>query len=286
MKIAILSDIHGNYRALLRCLEHAKEQKVDAYIFLGDYLGEFAYPQKTMEIIYDIQKQHTCFFLRGNKEDYWIDRRRDINCEWENGNQSIVSMQYNYENLKSDDIDYFESLPICKRICFDGMTPILVCHGTPFANNLKLLPGNENVKKVIDQCAEKYIICGHTHIQGPIYDKEKKIINAGAVGVPLNSPKKTQYLIMEADGSEWKSTFYSLEYDVDEAIRDIHESGLWDKTPHWCRITEHLLYTGEISHGTVLNYVMKLNEYKDPWYNIDSKYWEKALRDLGIKNDN
>ncbi len=41
MKIAVMSDIHGNYIALQRCLAHALEQNVDAYIFLGDYLGEF-----------------------------------------------------------------------------------------------------------------------------------------------------------------------------------------------------------------------------------------------------
>ena len=53
-------------------------------------------------------------------------------------------------------------------------------------------------------------------------------------------------------------------------------------SPYWCKITEHLLYTGEISHGTVLNLVMKLNEYKEPWYKIDLVYLEKALLELGI----
>ena len=53
MKIAVMSDIHGNYIALQRCLAHALEQNVDAYIFLGDYLGEFPYPQRTLEILYE-----------------------------------------------------------------------------------------------------------------------------------------------------------------------------------------------------------------------------------------
>ena len=34
MKLAILSDIHGNYIALQSCLKHAWEQQVDAYLFL------------------------------------------------------------------------------------------------------------------------------------------------------------------------------------------------------------------------------------------------------------
>ena len=282
MKIAIISDIHGNYIALQRCLEHAREQKADAYIFLGDYLGEFSYPQKTLEILYEMRNKFSCIFLRGNKEDYWINRRKDINCDWKNGNSSIMAMIYNYDNLKAADIDFFASMPISQRIQFDGMEPVLACHGTPFANNKKLFPDDEKLLEIVRECEEKYIVCGHTHMQGFVYNGEKKVMNAGAVGVPLKSPHKTQYMILTSEGREWNYNFFSLEYDVKKVVEELHESGLWDKSPYWCKITEHLLDTGEISHGAVLNYVMKLNEYKDPWYDIAPSYWEKALHDMGI----
>ena len=283
MKIAILSDIHGNYIALQKCLDHALSQKVDSCIFLGDYLGEFPYPQKTLEILYEMRSKYSCFFLRGNKEDYWVNRRKDVNCEWKNGNHSIMAMITNYENLYTTDIDFFQSLPISRKIELEGFEPILVCHGTPYVNNRTLLPYDERIQEIISECEEKYIICGHTHIQGLVYDGEKKVINAGAVGVPLKCPQKTQYTILVSEGREWNYNFISLEYDVKKVVHEIHESGLWDKSPYWCKITEHLLYTGEISHGTVLNHVMKLNEYRDPWYNIDAIYWEAALHDLGIE---
>ncbi len=282
MKIVILSDIHGNYKALQKCLDHAFRQNVDSYIFLGDYLGEFPYPQKTLQILYDMRNNYSCFFLRGNKEDYWINRRKNINCDWKNGNHSIMAMLNNYENLQSEDIDFFESLPISRVLAFDGTEPILICHGTPSANNRTLLPDDEKFSETIHQYREKYIICGHTHIRGIVFDGEKKIFNAGSVGVPLNSPKKTQYLILTSDGREWNPEFFSLEYDVDAVIKELHDSGLWDKTPYWCMITEHLLLTGKPSHGTALRHVMKLNGYKDPWYCIDASYWEKALYDMGI----
>lgn len=67
MKIAVMSDIHGNYIALQRCLAHALEQNVDAYIFLGDYLGEFPYPQRTLEILYELKQNASCIFIRGNE---------------------------------------------------------------------------------------------------------------------------------------------------------------------------------------------------------------------------
>lgn len=283
MRIAVLSDIHGNYKALQKCLKHAETQNIDAYFFLGDYIGEFPYPQKTMEILYDMHAKYRCFFIRGNKEDYWINRRKDINCDWKNGNHSIGAMIYCYDNLTSKDMDFFETLPVCKSIQFDDVEPILLCHGTPISNRGKLLPDDEKTRKVLNEYSERYIVCGHTHTQRLVSNAEKTVLNAGSVGVPLHSKRKTQYMILNSDGREWKYEFISLDYDVDSVIEEMHESGLWDLAPYWCKITEHLLYTGESSHGTVLNEAMRLNEYKDNWYNIEEMYWDKALRMFGIE---
>ena len=86
-----------------------------------------------------------------------------------------------------------------------------------------------------------------------------------------------------SEGHEWRYEFKNLDYDVDRVIKEIHESGLWDIAPYWCRITKHLLYTGETSHGTVLNEAMKLNEYKDNWFNIPEIYWDEALKKYDIE---
>lgn len=67
VEIAVFSDIHGNYTAFQKCLDYTLNRKIDTYIFLGDYLGEFSYPQKTMDIIYSMADRYTCFFVRGNK---------------------------------------------------------------------------------------------------------------------------------------------------------------------------------------------------------------------------
>jgi hypothetical protein len=62
-------------------------------------------------------------------------------------------------------------------------------------------------------------------------------------------------------------------------------SGLQEVAPYWCRITRHLLYKGEISHGTVLNNyeAMNRNKYLDNWYSIPERDWEEALRCFGIE---
>ena len=72
-KIAVLSDIHGNYLALEQCIKYALEHEISTFIFLGDYVGELAYPQKTMELIEHLRSLYTCYFVKGNKEDRKIE---------------------------------------------------------------------------------------------------------------------------------------------------------------------------------------------------------------------
>ena len=64
MDIAVLADVHGNYIALERCLEYAFSRNINTFIFLGDYIGELAYPERTMQILYDVKDRYKCYFIR------------------------------------------------------------------------------------------------------------------------------------------------------------------------------------------------------------------------------
>ena len=90
------------------------------------------------------------------------------------------------------------------------------------------MPDDEKKWEVVNKYSERYIVCGHTHIQQLILNDEKTVLNAGAVGVPLHSKMKTQYMILISDRQGWKHNFISLDYDVDSVIKEIHASGLWD----------------------------------------------------------
>src|SRR5438067_1945900 len=49
MLVALLADIHGNREALAACLVHAREQNVERFVFLGDYVGYGADPAWTVD---------------------------------------------------------------------------------------------------------------------------------------------------------------------------------------------------------------------------------------------
>ncbi len=281
MEIAVFSDIHGNYVAFEQCVEYALARNIHTFIFLGDYLGEFSYPQKTMEMIYALKEKYTCFFIKGNKEDYWINRRNDIHCEWKDGNATVGAMQYCYANQTERDIDFFQSLSISREIKFENTSSILACHGSPNRNNEKMLPDNDKTNQMIDECSCNYILCGHTHLQGVIKRGSKVVLNPGAVGVSLHSGGKAQFMLLRQNIQEWTYEFISIDYDREKVVRELRESGLEEAAPYWTQITKHLILTGEVSHGTVLARAMNLcAEGTATWYNVPNQYWEQAIAEL------
>lgn len=42
-----------------------------------------------MEMLYSLKEKYTCYFIRGNKEDYWLNRKYNNSCEWKEGNITV-----------------------------------------------------------------------------------------------------------------------------------------------------------------------------------------------------
>ena len=55
-RYALISDIHGNFKALEAFLEYIQGNPVDGIISLGDYVTDGPYPEKIMELLYGIKK--------------------------------------------------------------------------------------------------------------------------------------------------------------------------------------------------------------------------------------
>ena len=69
MRTAVMADIHSNFPAFQACLQAAEEHQCTAFIFLGDYLGDMAFPQRTLERMWEIRRRYPCIFIRGK---YWL----------------------------------------------------------------------------------------------------------------------------------------------------------------------------------------------------------------------
>ena len=67
MRLALLSDIHGNIQALDACLHHARGQGAQRFAFLGDLVGYGANPCEVVERI-RLLTEEGATVLKGNHD--------------------------------------------------------------------------------------------------------------------------------------------------------------------------------------------------------------------------
>lgn len=301
MKIAVLSDIHSNYIALEHCMKYACERGITTFLFLGDYIGEMAYPERTMSLIYEYRDKYDCHFIGGNKEKYWLNYRDSGEQGWPEYNSTTGALLYAYKRLNKRDLDFFESLPISKEITFEGFPTLTICHGSPRNEREQLIVDEVLSQEILKGSLTDYILCGHTHVQGK-YDYtvsaaknnniattpscEKVILNPGSVGLPLESKSSSQFMILHGENGKWTEEFINISYDETEVIDQLTESGLYERAPYWCQITENLLRHHNncpYGHAEVLGRAMKLcrkETGKCNWPHIPEKYWKTAMEEF------
>lgn len=286
VKIAVMADIHSNYIALKRCMNYALFRGVRSFLFLGDYVGEMAYPERTMELLREYATKYDCTFIRGNKEDYWINYRKKGELGWQEYNSTTGALWYAYHQLANEDIDFFEGLPIARKLQYGALPTLIACHGSPKSARESMYFDSEQTKEILGQSEVDLILCAHTHRQGKTMYCGKTLLNPGSVGLSLGAGSKSQFMILHGQNGCWQEEFVSLTYDTEEVIRQLEESGLVEHAPGWCMVTAYSLRNiarKEVGHAGVLNRVMELcrqDTGECNWPDIPEKYWHVALREV------
>ncbi len=286
MKIAVLADIHSNSVALKQCVDYALAQGADTFFFLGDYVGELAYPRRTMEVLYSLNNDYKCYFIRGNKEEYWLKYRDGWDVVWRAGSSTTGTMFYDYSNLRERDLDFFAGMPHTCTVSMEGMPAITLCHGSPRKVNEDLRPGGQNTLEILKESVNSLILCAHTHMQMKVEHQGKLLLNPGSVGLPLYLGGKAQFLLLQDEGGSWQEEFINLNYDAEAAIAQLYEEGLDKIAPGWTEVTVNALRGIKIGHAGVLKRVMELcraGEGVCNWPDIPEKYWSQAIKETNFK---
>lgn len=283
-RIAVIGDIHSNYMGLEKCIKHALKQEPDEFLFLGDYISDCPYPQKTMGLIYEMKQNYRCSFIRGNREDYMLNHRKNPGERWTYSSAS-GSLLYTYENLTERDFRFFESLDNKGYYEEAGYPPFRYCHGSLTRSNEILEPNGENTVLIMKNLDVDLLVSGHIHVQEEKMYGEKKLLHPGAVGVSWYFGGKTQYMMLHGNKAGWEAEFFRLEYDREEMIKGFETSGLNQKAPAWSAITKHTLLTGTDHNLACLRRASDLCEEAEgtvTWPDIPEKYWQQALQEFGI----
>lgn len=280
MRLAILSDIHGNYAALDECYQYIDSHNIDGIIYLGDYISDFPYPLKTMNMIFEKADEYKSWFIKGNREEYLISHHENPDDDWEYSS-STGSLLYTYEELNEDIIDFFSSCKIVERIDFEDCQSLTICHGSPTKTKDQLKSGSELTKKHLMNLDTDYLLCGHTHTGFTYSFSGKTLINPGSVGVPTNNQTKSQFAILEWSDDKWESKLIELEYNMDKIIEDFTTSGLIQKANIWSKSIIKTIQTGINYSDSCLRLIKELSQE-----NVNSEFTREELWELAAKKLN
>ena len=129
MKIAVISDIHGNYKALEAFLEFIQSYKIESILCLGDYITDSPYPKRTLELIYQMMDKYDCHMIRGNREEYLL--RHEKHPQGWKPSSSNGALYYTYQHITKEDLRFFDQLPITREVFIGNCPTLTLCHGAP-----------------------------------------------------------------------------------------------------------------------------------------------------------
>lgn len=279
MKLALLSDIHGNYVALEECLNYINNNHFDGVAFLGDYITDCPYPQKTIQLVKQTIKKYKTWCIRGNRDNSMINHKNHPD-EWCYNSQS-GNLLSTYAELQADDLLFFENMPIRDIVHPTNCKPFVICHGSPDNIREMLLPDEERSKEWLCKIETDYLFCGHTHNPFIYHYNGKKLVNCGSVGVPINGQTNTQFTQIEFINGEWEINLVSLPYDIDKMLEDFKTSGIYKKYHWWAKSVAKCLQTGIDYPLYVLN---RANEIANNCNEqLNEQHWQQAANELGIE---
>lgn len=242
MKIAVLSDIHGNLTAFDAVLKDAKNEKVNGFIIEGDHVGDGPQPGEVVERI----KELGGWIIKGNREEYIISYNDGLHKEWESCNQMYVTV-WTQQCLNSSKIDYLKSLPDQLVVNIPGVSPIRVVHGSPLDiyEHLYLDKHLERLKRAVNSINEPVLVCGHTHEAWSKIVDSKLVVNPGSVGLHFNSRICAEYSILSWDGEYWREEHRYVKYNICEVEKAFEKTGLFNTGGAvWVKATMCSIKTG------------------------------------------
>jgi len=217
MKIAVLSDIHGNYIALKTVLEAAKSQKVDHLFLLGDQIGYFFRAIQVFELIKDwsfdmISGNHERLFLEYlNASD---ERKKAINMKYGS------CFSYYEKQFPQELINEIIGLPEQKTVTKDSLS-FLLCHGSPNNKDQYIYPdASLKVLNAIDIEKTDFILNGHTHYPMIFKGKNSLFINVGSVGQSRTVGGIANWGIINTENSVYVPQ--NTPYDISEAEKELN----------------------------------------------------------------
>jgi len=236
MRIAIISDIHGNIFALEAVMQQIRKLSCDAIVNLGDILYGPISPLETYEFLQTVG----CITIQGNQD-------RDL---YQANSEQIATnptLAWNLERLGKEAIHWLRSLPT--SFVLDD---IFICHGSPDNDCIYLLEDIDTgfprvrtdraIQQRLADVTAPVVLCGHSHLPRTVWlESGQLVVNPGSVGLPAYQdlePKPhimetcsphARFSVLEKARDGWQVTEHRIAYPHREAALLARDRG----RPDW-----------------------------------------------------
>lgn len=229
LRIAIVSDIHGNIAALDAALLDIASHKPDRLFIAGDLVMNGPRPSEVIQRVMTLEKAGA-FVVQGNTDiavadgDYaaafpWLDEVPDA--------QRTVA-EWAHDQLVPEELDYLRRLPAERRL-WAGETLVLLTHASPGSQTAGLgadLDPTVLVQRVTRSDA-RVIACGHTHVADVRELGRKLIVNPGSCGYAFDDDPAAAWamLTLEPEAAP-AAELHRVAYDADSVAMEVSDRGL------------------------------------------------------------
>ena len=231
MRIAVLSDIHGNMEAFRAVLADIDRMGVDRIVSLGDNIGYGAESEPVMALI----RERGIPSILGNHE---LAVKSPRFSRWFN---PLVrsSLEATFSGLSERTIEQIRGMELF-RVAWESR----FVHGFPPRSPFLYLyqMSERKIRRAFDRIDERLCFVGHTHDLSligvtetaashlpftlgsfPLDDGRKYLVNVGAVGQPRDGDNRSKYVIWDSDRVSVEVRYVT--YDIEAAARKILDAG-------------------------------------------------------------
>ena len=228
MKLAVLSDIHGNWPGLMVVADHIERWQPDLVIVNGDVINRGPNSAACWDFVQ--QKRRDCGWLTvlGNHEEYVIAQGKPDAARAGVPFDIYRPSFWVYEQLGCD-MSALQALPFALNETIDG-TPVRITHASMLGTRdgvYRLTPDAELLAKIGEPAPSLFVV-GHTHQPLVRRLNNTLVVNAGATGMPFDDDWRVSYAQLTLDRGEWEAEIVRLEYDRPQAERDFFDTGFID----------------------------------------------------------
>jgi predicted phosphodiesterase len=229
MRIAFISDIHGNRIALDAVLAELERESFDRLICLGD-VAAGPQPQASLERVRELD----CPVIMGNWDAAFLHGMPEAHNEVE---QMLVEITAWWAaQLSQDDRSYIETFTPTLELPLGNAGRLVCFHGSPHSYDDWIFPTTPDgeVERMLSGFEAQVMVGGHTHLQMMRRLEVGMLVNPGSVGLPflhwwpntVEVAPWAEYGLIDIDGDRLRLDLRRTEYDVAALLRLSRSSGM------------------------------------------------------------